>query len=160
MDEQETVSVDHSDNILGLGLALTAGIVVSFCAVTSRLLKETPMPVLVFYHTVVGFTFTLVYILVEMWITGNGFRLAQYTSHDYLICLCASAFDAGALIGVTVAYQVDSSGFVALISYMSIVYAYICDQIFFNEHLKAIELIAALVILFVALGVATYKLLQ
>ena len=42
---------------------------------------------------------------------------------------------------------------------MNIVYAYICDQIFFAENLNTVELLAALCILFVALGVAVYKLI-
>ena len=54
----------------------------------------------------------------------------------------------------------DSSGFVALISYMTIVYAFLCDQFIFDESLNTIELVAALVILGVALFIAIYKLRQ
>ena len=43
---------------------------------------------------------------------------------------------------------------------MNIVYSYLCDQIFFNEHLNTIELVAALVILIVALSISVYKLRQ
>ena len=43
---------------------------------------------------------------------------------------------------------------------MNIVYAYICDQLLFHEQINAIELVAALVILIVAIGVAVYKLWQ
>ena len=59
---------------------------------------------------------------------------------------------------MTLAYQSDSSGFVSLISYMNIFYAYICDQAFFNNKLNVVELLAALTIMIVALGVAFYKL--
>ena len=41
---------------------------------------------------------------------------------------------------------------------MNIVYAYFCDQVFFDEKLNAVELTAALIILLVALGVGIYKL--
>ena len=41
---------------------------------------------------------------------------------------------------------------------MNIVYAYCCDQLIFKEHLNVIELLSALTIVFVALGVAIYKL--
>ena len=54
----------------------------------------------------------------------------------------------------------DSSGFVSLITYMNIVYAYICDIAIFDEELNSIELTATIVILLVAVGIATYKLLQ
>ena len=45
-----------------------------------------------------------------------------------------------------------------MIGFMNIVYAYICDQLLFHEQINAIELVAALVILIVAIGVAAYKL--
>ena len=70
----------------------------------------------------------------------------------------ASWFDVGALCFGTIAYQKDSSGFVALISFMNIVYAYICDQVLFHEErINSVELVSALVIVFVAIGVAIYK---
>ena len=59
---------------------------------------------------------------------------------------------------MTMAYQSDSSGFVSLVSYMNIFYAYVCDQVFFDNKLNVVELLAALTILIVALGVAFYKL--
>ena len=66
--------------MIGLGCALTAGIVMGFCAVTTRALKETPTPVIVFYHTVGGLTLTAAYILIEMLATGNPSRFTEYTA--------------------------------------------------------------------------------
>ena len=54
----------------------------------------------------------------------------------------------------------DSSGFVSLFTYMNIVYGYICDMAFFDENLNPIQLTATIVILLVAVGIATYKLQQ
>ena len=138
--------------------ALVGGVAAAFCAVSSRMLKEIPLPIIVFYHTVGGLLLTGAFIGIECLITGKGSRLTEYTGKQYLICLGAAACDTIALFSDTLAFQKDSSGFVALISYMIIVYAYICDQIFFDEHLNSIELVAVLVILIVALGVAVYKL--
>ena len=70
----------------------------------------------------------------------------------------ASGFDSLSLLGVTVAYQADSSSFVSMLSYLNIVYAYIADQVIFHESLNAIELISTIVILGTSLGVAFYKL--
>ena len=58
----------------------------------------------------------------------------------------------------TIAFQNDSSGFVSLLSYMSIVYAYFFDQFMFHEALNGIQLVAALVILTLAVSIGVYKL--
>ena len=156
---EDTLQEESSSNskLIGLMCATVAGVVMAFCAVTSRMLKQLPLAIIVVYHTIVGVVLTFLYIVLEAVFTGT-WRFTSYTSSQWLICLAASACDAGALFGVTLAYQKDSSGFVALISYMNIVYAYFCDQVFFDEKLNGVELTAALIILFVALGVGIYKL--
>ena len=112
---------------MGFALAMVASVVMSFCAVTTRLLKGTPPAVMVFYHTIGGLILTGIYMIGSWLITGHGSYLTQYTAYQLGICFCSCLFEVFALLGVTVAYQSDSSGFVALISYMNIVYAYICD---------------------------------
>ena len=59
---------------------------------------------------------------------------------------------------MTMAFQNDSSGFIGLLSYMSIVYAYFFDLVVFHEDFNAIELMATFVILIVAVSVIWYKL--
>ena len=54
-------------------------------------------------------------------------------------------------------YQSDESGFVSLLSYLNIVYAYICDTLFFETELNFLEILAAFIILTVAISVAYYK---
>lgn len=57
----------------------------------------------------------------------------------------------------TIAYQRDKSGFVALLSFLNIVWGYLADVLIFDESLNAIEFIAAIGILIFALGTAFYK---
>ena len=56
------------------------------------------------------------------------------------------------------AYQSATSGFVSLLSYLAIVYAYLCDLLILNLSLNVVEMVAALVILFTAISVAWFKL--
>ena len=65
--------------MLGLMLAFASSFIDAACAVLNRALKETPTPVIVFYHTITGFIIAWIYIITEMLITGNGTRLANYT---------------------------------------------------------------------------------
>lgn len=141
-------------------LALTTGLIMSFCAITTRLLKEVPTPVVVFYHTLGGLIMSGLYILIEMAVTHSPCRFASYSASEMWTAIGASAFDCSALLNITAAYQADSSGFVSLLSYMNIVWAYVCDQVIFHEALNPVELVCALIILVVALGVAIYKLRQ
>ena len=64
------------------------------------------------------------------------------------------------MLATTLAFQNDRAGFTGLLSYIVIVYSYLCDLLIFKEKINAIEFIATIVILFVALGVAFYKLVE
>ena len=75
------VDFESQENLIGLGLALTAGFIMSFCAVTSRLLKDTPTPVVIFYHTIGGIVMTSTYMIIDAWVSGNGTRLTEYTGY-------------------------------------------------------------------------------
>ena len=100
---------------------------------------------------------TAIYIAIEYLMKQESLRLANYTERQYLIGSVASIFYIGSFFGSQVAFQVDSSSFIALLSYLTIVYAYAVDQIYFNEELRAVEFVASLIILVVAFGVACYK---
>ena len=78
----------------------------------------------------------------------------------YAISLCASLLDNMCLYCFTMAYALDSSGFVALISYMRIFWAYAADLLFFDDEIKVSQLLSALVIIVVAGGVTLYKLMS
>ena len=85
-------------------LALACGVVYAACAVSTRILKDSPSPVILFYHTTGGFTVTLIFLLVEMWITGNPLRFWSYSQSTWLVGFLAAWFDVGALVFVTIAY--------------------------------------------------------
>ena len=59
---------------------------------------------------------------------------------------------------MTIAFQSDSSGFVALVSYVNIIYGFLADRIIFEQDFSPIELAAAIVILVVTVGTSVYKL--
>ena len=61
--------------LLGLMLGLICGVIMAFLAVSSRILKEIPTPVILFYHTFGGIVLTAAYIGLEAAFTNCGFRL-------------------------------------------------------------------------------------
>ena len=146
---------------LGLMLAMCSSICNGFAAVLNRRLKETPAAILAIWQSfIVAFTLG-VYILIEAAITGNGFRFAAYTSSMYGLAEIGAICNVACMFCYIISFQSDSSGFVALLSYLRIGYAYACDQLIFHEKEFTIaQLICAVVILVTAFGVAFFKLWQ
>ena len=63
----------------GISLAVVSAIIVAFCNVLSRSLKETPAPVIIFHHAIGGIIFAFAYISIECLVTGQATRLREYT---------------------------------------------------------------------------------
>ena len=97
----------------------------------NRVMKETPATVVIFYHGLFGLILVSIYLLIEAAFFddgfGDGFRILNYTSRQYGILVACVLCDSMELISITMAYQNDRSGFIGLLSYMSIVYAYFFD---------------------------------
>ena len=121
------------------------------------MLKRHPTPVVIFYHTIGGITLAGIYIVIECIITGEKSRLTEYTGRQYLLATACSFFDAGSLIMGTLAFQKDSSGFISLLSFMSIVWSYLFDQFMFDEQIDGLSLMAALSIIAIAIFITVYK---
>ena len=66
-------------------------------------------------------------------------------------------FDSLAVTSMTIAFQSDSSSFVALITYLNIIYGFLADEIIFHQPFTWLELVSAVVIFIVIVGVAVYK---
>ena len=149
---------NKSHEFLGIMLVIVAAIMQAIASVSVRTLKETPAPIILFYHCIIGTVLIWIYILIEYGIT-NEFRMSEYTFEMWLIVYAAAFLDSFSMLSTTVAYQNDSAGFTALITYVIIFYSFMCDLIFFQEQLTLIEFVAAMVILFTAFGVTFYKLM-
>ena len=131
----------------------------AICCVLIRYLRAIPGPVVVFYHALGGLITTACYMGFKDYYSGDGFmKLTEYSFDQYCIAMLGSISYAGAFIGNNMAFQSNSSSFVALLSYMTIVYAFIFDQLYFHAELKFVEIVATSVILIVAFGVAYFKL--
>ena len=70
----------------------------------------------------------------------------------------ATLFDSLAVNSGTIAFQSDSSGFISLVTYINIIYAFVADTVIFKESFSGWELTGALVIFVVTVGTSIYKL--
>ena len=134
------------------------GLVLAVESVSVRSIKAIKTEVIIFYYCLFGFAISAVYIFAEMLLIGNKTRLSSYTGRQYGFCILTAIFDTGSNIFVTLAYQMDRSSFVCMVSYVSIVYAFTCDTFIFHNELNTVELCCVVWILFVTLGIAFYKL--
>lgn len=75
-----------------------------------------------------------------------------------MIAVGCSFLDSGALILGTYAFQNSNSGFISLITFMNIVYAFLFDQFLFNESVDMISLLSAITIIIVSIIITIYKL--
>ena len=74
--------------------------------------------------------------------------------------LAATLVDTVTVNSMTIAFQSDSSGFVSLISYVVVIYAFMADCLVFNEHFTWVELVGAASILIVTVYTSIVKLIE
>lgn len=74
-----------------------------------------------------------------------------------MIAFVATIIDSIGVFSFTLAYQLDSSGFISLIGYMRIIYAYLVDVLYFHTSVQMVSIVAAVVILVVAITVSILK---
>ena len=70
--------------------------------VADRYLNATPVPVVIFYHSVNGFVLISIFIVLEALITGNGFRF--YTARQYFLIVVAVVIDSIVMLAGTMAF--------------------------------------------------------
>lgn len=130
----------------------------SFLAISIRKLKQAPTSIIVFWAGLGGLLCASMYLIIEIVVTDGRKTFDDYTMRQYLFAFGAASFDMLGISMMCLAYQSDKSGFVALLSYLNIVWAYLADILIFEESLNTIEFLATLTILIVALGSTLYKL--
>ena len=70
----------------------------------------------------------------------------------------AALVDFVGINATNLAFQSDSSGFIAVIGYMSVVYSFLVDEFYFDAPISATDVAGALCILIVTVSMVTYKL--
>ena len=171
-DAADISSIDDTDGSRYSSAQLTLGYSLIFMnswifasnCVLNRALKTVPLSIVVFWHGTCGIIMALVGILIEDWFmasgAASGLRILNYDSRVYLLMVGATVFDTLAVIAQTRAFQSDSSGFVALIGYVAVLYSFLADQVIFHEQFYWLELVAALVILLVTVSASIVRIRQ
>ena len=147
--------------ILGYSLIFVLTWIFAANCVLNRALKGINSGVIMFWHGIIGILFALIAVGVSYFIDsepGSGLSILNYSAEVYGLIIAATLCDTLAVNSMTIAFQSDSSGFVSLISYIGVIYAFTADSLIFNEHFSWVELVAAVCILIVTVTTSIIKL--
>jgi len=126
--------------------------------VLSRKLKNVHFSVLCFYHPIVGTTIAVAIMLVNFILTGATPGIYSAEIYGYLGLCCACDFIN--INSTNIAFQNDSSGFIAIIGYMSMVYGFLADEFIFHLPITGYDLLGAVLIAVVTLTTTVHKVYQ
>ena len=163
-DGSDASSANYSRTqlIVGYSLVIVTSWVFAACATLCRALKDISSGIIMFWHGILGVTLATIAILVEYIVSdygkGQGMHLLNMGSQALVLLLAATVFDTMGVNCATIAYQSDSSGFVALISYVMVVYGFLSDCLIFNESFSWVELSGAACIISVTIVTSIVKL--
>ena len=149
---------------LGIALCVITSWVYAGSAVLNRKLKDFHWVIITTYYGLMGLTLGIVLVLAaplfndQITTYWEGITFFSYSSKLYWTMIVAVALDSIAVNCVIIAFQSDSGGFVSLISYISIFYAFAGDLIIFKETFTARELICSTTILAVIVTISVVKL--
>jgi len=148
--------------IIGYCIIFATAWVYAANCVLNRALKGINSGVIMFWHGILGITLASIAVGIDFGIndagTGNGVQLFNYSKEVYGLMLAATLFDTLGVNAVTIAFQSDSSGFVSLISYINVIYAFLADCLIFNESFGWVELLAASIVLIITVVTSVVKL--
>ena len=128
------------------------------CNVINRKLKDVHFAIVGFYHPVSGLIMFGAYFLFLLLTQGSMFESHSWSVYGGLVSMCVLDFIS--LNSQNIAFQSDSSGFVAVIGYLIIFYGFLADQLIFNSPITGFDLAGAFLILVVTVSVTVYKLKQ
>ena len=89
-----------------MALVLLSAMGMAGADVLARALKDTPTPVLTFFHTIGGLILIAFYMLIELAVRDSNLvtRFNSYTGRQVGICFAASLLDTIALLLGTMAF--------------------------------------------------------
>ena len=153
-DDDSLIDASSTIGVLAVGSLILGSFTKAGSDVMSRALKNVYTSVILFYHSCFGITISGCILLT----IRSDIGVDEYTSQQWTLLGVACVFSTIAINANTISYQSDNSGFVALLSYITLVWAYFADQIIFDESFYVIEMVAAFAILSTTLTIAIIKL--
>ena len=104
----------------------------STVSVTTRKMQSVHYTVVLLCYAVFGIIVLSTLLLLEKWAKHEPLRLLQYSREQVASMAVTSVFNAVGLTCQTIAMQNERAGFVTLIGYVGLVYAFLGDVLIFG----------------------------
>ena len=137
MKEKTVESVEDpyaGTKFFGMVLELCAAFTFSIVTTVSRRLQPVSPFIVIFYMGLVGLICAFFLLTGYYIFFCESFRLVKYPIKTILYASAGGFTDMLAALFVTIAYASGATGFVAMLSYIVIVYAFLSDLVIFHEE--------------------------
>ena len=149
---------DGGSKSWGVTFAVLNAVGMSTVVVCTRRMQRVHHTVVLLSYGVFSAVLLAFGLVVESLFTRGEMRLLHYTKEAWSLMALASTLNSFALSFQTIAMQNERPGFVTLVSYVGLVYAFIGDVVLFDTVFSWVEVGCALVILALNLSVVVYNL--
>ena len=156
-DAEESETTSTGTFLLGCVFVLCCAWCEASVTLLSRSLQDVNFSVLLFWYGVVAVPANLLIVLCEAYVNSHSFRLLEYDAGQYMWMLLIAFFNFIGVCSQTIAAQNERSGFVTLLGYIGLVYAFMGDLLIFSEVPNALEVIGVGVILILNVVVVCRK---
>jgi drug/metabolite transporter (DMT)-like permease len=127
-------------------------------SVINRKLKPCHYAVLGFYHPLLGVLIYAGYIVIDWLFFANPLQVHTWQVYAQIVLACI--LDVAAFNTRNIAFQCDSSSFLAVVGFIAVLYGFLADEFIFKKPIAGYDLLGAIIILVVTLGVSIYKLIS
>ena len=115
-------------------------------AVMARTMKHIHFSVIMFWFSFIGVILMSTALAFISVLSNDATGIFNYEWPQYYPLILTGIFSASNLTCLTIAYQSDNSSTVSLLSYISLVYAFMADVLIFHHHFQPLEIAGALII--------------
>ena len=106
------------------------------------------MTVTLFYVALAQASFTCVVLIIEFLSNDEPIpRLFSLSSEQFIICLVLGLINILGMVFKTTAFLNERPGFITLVGYIGLVYAFMVDTLYLDESFEGLELFGAALIL-------------
>ena len=124
---------------VGCAICFISALCLSVVGIQTRMMQEISFVLVILYYSLLAVILTAFAILVQD--ASESTKLLHYNKEQYLAALLPGILHAGAIYSLTIAMQNERPGFVALIGYMGIVYAFVGDAFIYSQTLYGHEML-------------------
>ena len=150
--QSEEVDDSNSSKLIGSVLILCVAWVYASVVIITRKMQAIHFVCVMFYFGLVAAPAVLVVILGQAWASDGPIKMSQYdaSAFGFIALLATLAFLSNNAL--TIAMQSERSGFVTMLGYIGLVYAFFGDIFIFHESFAGLELVGVILILVINLS--------